>query len=441
MSKKLAWLLGLGTLVMIGVLLACGSHYNPASDGLVIVASQGSGLIQTFSFNLSSGSIADVSNSVGATANLTCQIAGIPGSLVLNPAGTYAFAIINQTDQCSGSQTGIESFVVNSNGTIPNSGTVTTDPNPIAIAMDPSGKYLFVAEGTNSLPPTPPVLPIPPLPPTPCPGTTAQYGICVYAIGSNGSLTPVPGTFNFVLPTGFSHPNIAALTTTPISFNISSAVCSGSPNATQEFLYAVDSQNNAVYEFGVDMSTGALQNPPGDSKVLNFPTGSYPFGVVVDPCNRFVYVSDANSNQISAYTICNGSATQSSTQCPIPPATPDGSLVAVTGSPFSLTGNANGPGPLVVDALGNYLFVLNQLSNTISPMAISPVTGSISGRSVYNVGNQPKAMVIRSDDSWLFVTNYNPPTLSQFAVVPNTGALVPVPATVTDNYPWGVAVK
>jgi 6-phosphogluconolactonase (cycloisomerase 2 family) len=415
MSKKLAWLVGLGMLLLIGFLLACGSNYNPASDGLVLVASQGAGLIESFSFNLSSGTIADVSNSVGATANLTCQIAGIPGFMVLNPAATYVFAIINQTDQCEGSKTGIESFVLNSDGTISDSGTVTSDPNPIAIAMDPSGNYLFVAEGNEGL-------------------------VNSYAI-SGGNLTPVPGTFNFVLPTGFLTPNIAALTTTPISFNFANAVCSRSPNATQEFLYAVDSQNNAVYEFAVNMSSGALQNPPGENSVQSFLTGSYPQGVAVDPCNRFAYVSDANTNQISAYTICNGLSTQSSAHCPIPPATPNGNLVPVVDSPFSLTGNANGPGPMVVDALGNYLFVLNQLSSSISPMAISPVTGSLAGRSVYNVGGQPKAMVIRSDDSWLFVTNFNPPTLSQFAVVPNTGALVPVPATVTDNYPWGVAVK
>jgi hypothetical protein len=74
-------------------------------------------------------------------------------------------------------------------------------------------------------------------------------------------------------------------------------------------------------------------------------------------------------------------------------------------------------------------------------MAISPVNGSLAGRPIVGTGNQPKAIVIRRDDSWLFVTNFNLPTLSQFAVVPNTGALVPVPATTTDNYPWGVAVK
>ena len=35
----------------MGLLVACGSNYNPSSDGLVLVGSQGSALIETFSFN------------------------------------------------------------------------------------------------------------------------------------------------------------------------------------------------------------------------------------------------------------------------------------------------------------------------------------------------------------------------------------------------------
>ncbi len=55
MSKRLAWVLGVVVLVSIGVLVACGSNYNASSDGLLLVGSQGSGLIETFSFNLSNG--------------------------------------------------------------------------------------------------------------------------------------------------------------------------------------------------------------------------------------------------------------------------------------------------------------------------------------------------------------------------------------------------
>jgi 6-phosphogluconolactonase (cycloisomerase 2 family) len=435
MSKGLAWVLALVGLVLIALLIACGSSYNPASEGLVLITSQGSALIQTFSFDLASGSIAQISNTVQNTATETCVMPGIPSSMVLDPTGTYAYVIVTASDTCPGSQTGIESLAVNSNGTIAASGTVTSDPNPVALAMDLSGKYMFVAEGRNS----PPVSStIPPVPPTACPGTTAQYGICVYGI-SNGTLTPVPGSFNFVYPPGSQQANFAALWPTPSAFVVQNAVCSGAAAPSSQYLYVADSANDVVWEFGVNMSTGALQNPGGDSMVLSFPAQSVPSGVVVDPCNRFVYVSNMNSNQINAFTICNGTTT-SSTNCPLPF---DGRLVAVSGSPFSLAGNANGPGPMVVDALGNFLYVLNTLSNTISPFRISPVSGSISTLAVVGVGTQPKSMALRSDDSWLFVTNFasSPPDISQFALSPATGTLTPVPTIATDNYPYGVAVK
>ena len=62
MSKRFAWLLGVVVLVSIGVLVACGSNYNPSSDGLMLVGSQGSALIETFSFNLGSGHATAIAN-------------------------------------------------------------------------------------------------------------------------------------------------------------------------------------------------------------------------------------------------------------------------------------------------------------------------------------------------------------------------------------------
>lgn len=424
MSKGLGWLAGLVALVLIACLMACGSLYNPFADGLVLVASQYSSLIETFSFSLANGSIGYVSNPPSDTSFDTCILHGIPSSMVLDPAGTYAYTIMTANSSCPGSQTGIEAFKINTDGTIATKGAFVADPNPLILSMDLSGKYLFVAEG--------------------CPLSTQlqcpKSGVNSYSIGSGGTLTRVPGTFKYVPPNGFQPPDITAIMPTPSIFGAQNRVCSGASAPTRQFLYATDSNNNVVWEFGVDMSTGALQNPPNQNQIAIFPVQSVPDGVVVDPCNRFVYVSNYNSNQVSAFSICNGTTTQSAS-CPQPPSPPDGSLVPITGSPFSLVGSANGPGPMIVDTLGNYLFVLNLLSNNISPFAISPVNGSIASQPLVGVGNQPKAMVLRSDDSWLFVTNFNPPTLSEFAFAPSTGTLVPVPAITTDNYPWGVAVK
>jgi 6-phosphogluconolactonase (cycloisomerase 2 family) len=427
MSKRLGWLLGVVVLVSIGLLVACGSKYNSSSDGLVLVGSQGSGLIETFRFNLGSGSVSAISNSPADTSAKTCVLNGIPSSLVVDPKGTYTYAIINENPSCKGSETGIAAFKVNSSGTMSAVGNLVPDVNPVALAMDAAGKFLFVAEGTN---------------PTRCVVTTPQGGVCVYAIGSGATLTAVPATFNF--PVTANAPNFVALAATPTVFpaiginGVQNSGCSGLNPPTSEYLYAVDAQNYVVWEFEVDTTTGALGNPNPlvDKVVPSIGTDPAPAGIAVDPCDRFAYVSDSLTDKVSAYTICSA---VSLPKCQAA----DGSLVEVSGSPFALAGSANTPGPLAVDPFGNYVYVLGTLSNTVSVLKISPVSGALAstGTPTVATGQRPTSITIRGDDNWLFVTNFNSASVSQYAITPSTGALTGEQAIQTDNYPWGVAVK
>jgi len=415
MSKRFAWLLGFTGLVLIALLVACGTTYNASSDGLVVVGSQGSALLESFSFNLANGHIAAVNNPPSSTSNQTCVLQGVPASIVIDPAGSYAYAIVSGNAVCGtpGSNT-ILAFKVGTDGTLTAAGSGVSDPNPTALAMDSSGKFLFVAEGLAGQ-------------------------VNSYSIGS-GTLKAVPGTFSFTLPQGFQPPNFAALAPTPTTLpalvnGVQTAVCASPGNTapTNEFLYVADSVNGAVYEFGVDTSTGALTNPPGQSSVQWVAAGSVPSGVAVDPCDRFVYVSNLQSNQISAYNICS-LVVQG--VCPAA----DGSLKPVSGSPFSQTIGL-GPGPLVVDPFGNNLYVLETRSNQVVPFHISSVSGSLTAGSVAVTGNLPTSIAIRGDDQWLFVTNFNSATISQFSIIPSGGALSALPAVQTDNQPWGIAVK
>jgi 6-phosphogluconolactonase (cycloisomerase 2 family) len=465
MSKRSAWLLGVVVLVSIGVLVACGSNYNASSDGLILVGSQGSGLIETFSFNLNNGGSSAVSNTPEDTSSLVCVLKGIPSSIVIDPKGQYAYTIINANTSCDSptfsSTNGILAFKINSdgtttavgsqvsfnNGTVTILGTATTETVPVVpgmMVMDPAGKFLFVADRATT--------------DTHSPQRYIPGSVSVFAIGSGGAVTEIAGSpfFTAASPTTLIQQGLdfISVAPTPTVFpaiganGIQNSVCStvGLPPPTSQYLYAVDNLGNQVFEFVVDMTSGVLTNPnplnlsPGPP----FTTDQRPEGIAVDPCNRFVYVTDSLTDRISAYTICNGSPNQSSTCLQ----SPNGFLVQVSGSPFPLTGSPISPGPLVVDPYGNYVYVLGTGSNTINLLKISPVSGAVSALTPATVatGLGPRQIAIRGDDNWLFVTNNGTgalggTTVSQYSVTPASGALTVLPAIETDDYPWGLAVK
>jgi 6-phosphogluconolactonase len=399
MRTRFTWMLGVAVLISIGVLVACSTKYSASNNGLVVVSTQGNADMDTFSVDLVNGSVAQVFNASGPPTN------GQPTAVVLDPAGTFAYVMITQSSAVNDSATGIEAFPVASDGKL-GSGTTTTLKGgvaPVAMVIDSAGKFLFVADSSPA-------------------------AVSVLAIGSNGGLTEVAGS-PLVVKQGATQnalPNFSALAVTPTVYPSAFAVCSGSVPPTTENLYVADLANYAVLNYSVS-SAGAL------TLVSETATGSNPSGVTVDPCNRFVYVSNSQpDNSVSAYTICRVVSL---------PSCPDvNDLLPVSGSPFAA---GNSPGPLMMDAYAGFLYVLDRGQNAISSFRVSTSTGSLTVLSPTPVTTDsfPTSMAIRSDDSWMFVTNLNSANLSEYAITPATGTLTPQPTVETDNFPWGVAVK
>ncbi len=373
------WLLGVVGLMFLALLAACGSKYSASSDGLVLVGSQGSNVIQTFSFNLGTGHVAGISGPPSTSTQ--------PSSMVVDATGSYAYVIL--APATTGDPYTIGIFKVDSGGTLTQSGDgipLNVGPTgvnvvPNMISRDAAGKFLFVADRATT--------------------DSAQQH--------------VPGSVSV--------------------FTLGSGSVPGNNPPTTEYLYAVDGLGNQVFEFEVDTSSGTLGIPVGLTAIQSAPTDQVPVSIAVDPCDRFAYVSNSLTNKVSGYTIC--SALLAGTCDFI------GQLVPVAGSPFSLSGSANGIGPLVVDPFGNTVYVVGTLSNTVSPLKISPVSGSLTALSPATVatGSKPTSIAIRGDDNWLFVTNYQSASVSQYSITPATGTLSALAAIQTENNPWGVAVK
>jgi 6-phosphogluconolactonase (cycloisomerase 2 family) len=273
----------------------------------------------------------------------------------------------------------------------------------------------------------------------------------VFAVGSNGNLAEVnpvscqsPNAVGspFPLPAepGGSTPSASALAVTPTVYPVQYSYCSGHAAPATENLYVADSTNYVLLNYSVDPSAGTLTLLPYSTSTSGIPTGSVPSGVAVDPCNRFAYVANAGpgstQNDVSAYTICSVVNVLSQPPCPVA----NFSLQSV-GSPYP---SGDKPGPMTVDAYGNFLYVVNTGSNNLSGYRISPITGALTPFSGLPLatGVGPNSIAIRSDDSWLFVANTGyPGTLSQFAITISTGTLNAVSAVSTLDYPSGVAVK
>jgi hypothetical protein len=361
---------------------------------------------------------------------------GVATAVVLDPAGAFAYVLVAQSSTVLGSATGIESFAVASDGKL-GTGTTTglnpvsfTPPGgtvaesvpvvPAAMVIDSGGKFLFVADASTGDPSNIPV-----------PGAVSVLAI------SSGGLTEVPGSpFPLDAKVGGTTASASALAITPTIYPVAFAACSGNVPPTTENLYVTDSANYLVLNYRVS-SAGALSLTMPAQLTPGVATGTIPSGVTVDPCNRFVYVSNGQpNNSVSAYTICS---VISLPTC----ANDDFSLLPVNGSPFT-AGNGTGPlGPLLMDAFGNFLYVLNTGQGAIAAYKVSTTTGSLTPLTTTPVVTNgfPSSIAIRSDDSWMFVTNTNQASLSEYAITPSSGALTPQPPVQTDNTPWGVAVK
>lgn len=441
MFTRFTWLLGVLVLLTIGFLVACsGSKYSSSSDGLLIVPSQGSLVLQAFSFNLSNGRPSQV--------NTAPTIDGTPTAIVLDPGGAFAYVAYSAPDAANnGTYIGavnavVAAYAINSNGTLSAAGTPitlqglsrtglpnppTVDPvlgnPPVALTIDTSGKFLFVSDQATAVSYTDS---------NDQPATATLSGtVSVVAIGAGASLSEVPNS-PFSLPDalGGTDPNPTAVAVTPTLFPATNAACSSLPAPTTEYLYVTDAANDRVLGFLVDSASGELEPPT--STVFSIATGKVPSGVAVDPCNRFVYVANKTSNNVSAYTICTGISANCSGA--------DGSLVPTTDSPVPA---GNSPGPMVIDPFANFLYVVDGGQNQISAYKISQITGTLSALSSATAatGTKPVSIAARSDGNWLFVANNGSASVSQYAITPATGALTPQPTITTDNDPWGVAVK
>ncbi|HEU4416561.1 MAG TPA: beta-propeller fold lactonase family protein [Candidatus Angelobacter sp.] len=234
-----------------------------------------------------------------------------PSAVAMSPTAPFLF-VANQT---SGN---ISAFTVDPGagglgGVQGSPFPISPVSNPTSLAVTPQGNLLYVANPTQ--------------------GTVAGF-----VIGSNGQLSQAGA------------PTPVGTSATPTSLVI---------DHSGRFLYVADSTNNAVAGFAIQ-SNGSLTPIAGSP----FAAGLQPLAVAADPQGTVLFAANSGSNNVSAYVI--DSAT--------------GALGPVKGAPFATGGL--GPSGLAVDAHSTVLYVTDQGTHDVAAMVINTdgslqaVTGS-----------------------------------------------------------------
>ena len=303
-----------------------------------------------------------------------------------------------------------------------------TEPGPLAVAVDPSGKFLYVTHSIVSISAyriddTTGVL-------SPVNGSPFITGVGVFpndvAVDAFGKFAYVPNAVDDTL-SAFKIDTLTGVMT-PVSGSpfpageLSHAVA---VDPSGKFVYVTNGSDNSVSAYIIDSITGALMPVNGSP----FATDRLPEAVAVDPSGKFVYLANAIGNTVSAYII--DSVT--------------GALMPVNGSPF---GAGVAPHGVAVDPSGKFVYVTNtsELSSSISAYRIESTTGALTPISgspfMSGVGIRPLDIAVDPSGKFVYVPNSRDNTISVFSIDSSTGALTPVSGSpfTTGAFPIAVAI-
>jgi 6-phosphogluconolactonase (cycloisomerase 2 family) len=349
---------------------ACSRDYT---EGYLYVtnAKATPGLITAYGIDYQSGALSQLADSPIPSGG------NDPVTIVAHPNSKYLY-VLNHAQGSSN----VVLFDVGTDGKIyPEQTTAVVSGDglvgtfPIAAAVDPAGKFLFVTfqylnNYTAVLPGPGGIATFPinadgtlgtPLNNTTIGGATVgspmpyipvgdnPVGIVIPATGvllaftentTTGALTPVPGSY----PTT-TYPSGVAAGTTP------SAIAE---DPSGHFIYVTDQATNQLYGYSVTAGGAPLA-----MLASPFTTGQYPIAITIDPRGTFVYVVNYASSTVSAYVIN----------------TATGALSGAAGSATVATG----PTCVTIDpALGIYLYTSNAIDNSVSAEQLNPHTGALS---------------------------------------------------------------
>jgi YVTN family beta-propeller protein len=321
-----------------------------------------------------------------SSATFTIATGASPRSIAVDPTGKFAYvADYGCPDPFTGR---VSMFTIDpSTGALSSAGTPadTGDFGATSVAVDPSGKFAYVANDGA--------------------GDTAG-SVKSYAINATtGVLTPTGGNqAPCGLGLGSCSPSSVAVDP---SGKFAYVTNDGGFAPTSISTYQIDPENGALAYTGLAAAGGRAVS------------------VTVHPTGKFAYVADVSngfpgeSNNVAMYIV---DATTGAL-------TPNGTIVADVH-----------PSSIAIEPSGNFAYVTNSGSNDISMYSINTTTGDLTSTGQIAAGTNPSCIEVDPTGKFAYVVNSESNDVSTYIIDATTGILAPTGTIDAGSSPTSIAI-
>ena len=251
------------------------------------------GSVSAYTVNATTGALTSVQ-----IVNGTCPGLCAPWSVVVDPSGKFAYV----ADEGGFAPTGVSMFMIDAmTGTLTSTGTIPTGGRAVSLAADPQGNFTYVT--TQSEPPgstgavsmysinaaNGDLTPIGTIPAGTNPASVAVDPMGKFAYVANTGSNDV-SMYNIHATTGaLTSMGPIAAGTGPVSVAVD--------QHSGKFVYVVNSGSNDVSTYSINATTGVL------TLVGRTAAGLSPTSIAIHPSGKFAYVTNSGSNDVSMYSI------------------------------------------------------------------------------------------------------------------------------------------
>ena len=382
-TSRAGWLAVGVTALVAGMVGGCGGGSSSGGEVLYAVG-PGNSEVATFL----------VSGSSGLTpAGTPVSTGSGPDAIAIDPQHRFAYI----ADSANGiGPGGVSQYVLSQesgtlaaatfSSTIGNGGIAPpaeTGTNPVAVVIDVTGTYVFVAnQGSNSIS----VFVI---------DLVGCAGIC-----GNGTLTEVKQPPPAPVPA-----NCVAGNANPCPLSLGAASPTGlATTGTMLFVSTSTAGAGAVSTYTFDSTTGVIATPA----TFTTPVDLNPSAMTMDSAGKFLFLTDSVDSEVEVLSIAG-----------------TGQLTAVSQqAPCAATTCATGPMPLNawISPSGNFLYTANQggagcANGGVSAFSVSSGALTALSGSPFDAGPCPSYVTGDSSGSFLFIANGgNNNTITTFSI-------------------------